>query len=327
MITIQPLDASDTDEFRSIFREVFGADLSLAMVDWKYGEGRGLQFGAFSNENRMVAHCGITFRDALVEHRHYRIAQIGDQFGVRNKPGGLARRSSVFGSLLGHVLEQISSRENPDAMVYGFPSTPVVGLIKRLGFGASLNVIHELSFLPDNNSDTLSKGVFSANRRKLVRVNQFDQAFQKQVARMWRDMANDFGGGALGVRDAGYLKFRYIEHPEHQYEIYRVTGWFGRTLGLAICRRIGTELELMDLIASLEHMSLCITTLKSNLSVMGISILKMWLLDRHASHFSSLAATVVPLQFDLMVNHNSAGGDLERFKDRWWLTSGDADYR
>lgn len=326
MITIKPLDIADRDEFRSIFHEVFGSDLSPAMVGWKYGERRGLQFGAFSDERRMVAHCGITFRDALVEHRPQRIAQIGDQFGVRNKPGGLARRSSVFGSLLGEVLDQVRSIENPDAMVYGFPSTPVVGLIKRLGFGTSLNVIHELSFLPSPPGD--SRKVFSlAYDLKLKLVIQFDQSFQNRVERLWSEMAIDFGGGVLGVRTAKYVMSRYVNHPEHLYEIYSITGRFGRTLGLAVCRRAGTELELMDLIAPLARMNLCLTTLKLNLSSLGIDVLKMWLLDRYAAHFSSLAASVVPLQFDLMVRHNSSGGKFDRFKDRWWLTSGDADYR
>ena len=326
MISIEALQHSHAEEFHSIFREVFGSDLSVALADWKYGEGRGLQFGVFSDERRMVAHCGITFRDALVEHRPRRVAQLGDQFGVRNKPGGLARRGSVFGSLLRHVLDQVPSADNPDALVYGFPSTPVIGLIERLGLGTSLNVIHELSFLPTV-PPTSPPGLFSNDRLQLERVTRFDRSFQRQAECMWRAMAKDFGDGALGVRNAGYLMYRYVRHPEHQYEIYRVRSWFGRTVGLAVCRRTGAELELMDVVASLANMSLCIATLKRNLSALGIGVLKMWLLDRHAAHFSSLATSVVPLQFHQMVNHNSSGGNLDRFKNRWWLTSGDADYR
>ena len=326
MITVESLDASHATEFHSIFHEVFGSALSPTLADWKYGGGRGLQFGAFSEDRRMVAHCGITFRDALVEHRPRRVAQLGDQFGVRNKPGGLARRGSVFGSLLRHVLDQVPSAENPDALVYGFPSTPVIGLIERLGLGISLNVLHELTFLPST-PENARKSLFQPGKLHLERVTRFDRTFHRQANRLWSAMATDLGDGALGVRTADYLMYRYVRHPEHEYEIYRVIHWFGRTVGLAVCRRIGAELELMDLIASLANMSLCISTFKSNLSTLGVGVLKMWLLDRHAAHFSSLATNVVPLQFHQMVNHNSSGGKLDRFKNRWWLTSGDADYR
>ena len=328
MTSIALLDTSHAEEFRSVFREVFGADITPALADWKYGTAdRGRQFGAFSAEPRMVAHCGLTFRTALIENQTRRIAQVGDLCSVRNKPGGLARGSSVFGTLLRHTLDQIPSKDNPEAVFYGFPGDTAMKLIKRLGIGTSLNVIHELSFLPTHSGPVQASlnSIFSADLR-LVRVTDFGGGFARLAERLWRRMAKDFGSGALGVRDAQYLRFRYLKHPDHGYEIYRVTGLFGRTIGLAVCRRTGTELELMDLVASLTDMSRCIVTLQRNLSAMGIGILKMWLLDRYARHFSALAASVVPLQFHLMVEYRNSGG-IDRFKDRWWLTSGDADYR
>lgn len=326
MRTVDLLDSSNLTEFHNTFREVFGGAISNAMVSWKYGSDRGLQYGVFSNEHSLVAHCGLIFRAALVEGKCMRIAQFGDLFGVREKTGGLARQSSAFNHLLTHMLKLIECQDNPYALTYGFPSGIAMRLMEKLKLGKSLNVIHELTFRPRAVKQTVSR-FLSGREPALCQVDKFDSDFGRLVERLWADMAVDFDKSVLGKRNLEYINYRYIRHPEFKYEIYRVSPLFGAAIGLVICKRIGNDLEVMDVIGSLSNIIKSIRCVQSTLKLLEGGLIKMWLLDQYAHHFSEFALNIQPLEFNLMVNHNSSGGHLDRFKNRWWLTSGDTDYR
>ncbi|RYZ13317.1 MAG: hypothetical protein EOO24_00455 [Comamonadaceae bacterium] len=325
MNQVRLLGPAEAGQFPAVFREVFGGDISAAMIDWKYGGERGRQYGVVSEDGRLVAHCGITFRDALVEGRPRRIAQLGDLLGVRHKPGGLARRGSPFGLLIAHVLDHVTTTENPDALTFGFPSITANRLIERLQLGFSLNVINELSFHA-RPPPAGALRLWLAPRCRRIEP-EGGAGFERLVAPLWRAMARDFESGILGLRDAAYLRRRYLSHPEFAYEVYRVSTPWGRTMGLLVCKRSGRELELMDLVAPLHAMPACVRALQSALPSLDADVVKLWLTDRHSERFAPDAAAIAPLQFHQMVNHNSSGGQLERFKGRWWLTSGDTDYR
>lgn len=315
----QELPAQQREAMRALFQVIFGTGISQAFLDWKYGDGRGRCYGVFSEGGALLAHCGLTFRPVVAEHRAAWVAQLGDLMVAPAAREGLARGSSVFHRLFSGVLAAVPDARNPEGLIFGFPSDRAMRLGQRLGLLASVGVMHELVFEPRQPARSWWWGV-----RPLAAS---EASFQREADRLWGRMAGDFGAGLIGVRDAAYLRRRYVGHPEHRYDLFRVLPPVGRCIGLAVLRRQGDEAELMDIVAAREDMCRVVAALQRRLPAMGVRALRFWVTDRHAACFAGLYASATALQFRIAANPASSNGHPERFKDRWWLTSGDADYR
>lgn len=315
------LSKSDDSQFHALFRDVFKTDISDALIGWKYDAGRGRRYGVFSDEDRLLAHCGLTFRQTLVEGERRRIAQLTDLMATRSKPGGLTRGSSVFHHLIAHVYANVADAENPDALTYGFPSGRAMRLGEQLGLAVSIGVMHELTLLMQTRTERRL-----TNWR--VKPANFDAALSRVVNRLWHRMAEDFRADVLGVRDANFMRHRYAEHPENQYEFFVVSTWWNKPVALIVGKREGAAFEVMDIVAARIELPAAIDALRQSALLPGVESLRMWLTDQHAKVFvQTLGCTSSELQFRLVVNYNSSGGNLNRFEGRWWLTGGDTDYR
>jgi hypothetical protein len=121
---------------------------------------------------------------------------------------------------------------------------------------------------------------------------------------------------------------RYAAHPLHRYDFRLVLSrWLRRPFGILITRTTGHECELMDIIAHPSDLPDLLETARQQMEAWGVTSLKLWLTERHSRLVQELADTTESTEFRIMANPFSSGGKPERFADRWWLTSGDTDYR
>ena len=299
----------------ALFEQVFGGPITAQMLAWKYGEGRGRCTGVFE-EGRLVAHCGVTFRRAMVEGACITVEQIGDLMATGSKPGGLAREQSAFHLLLRQVFDAMPGPANPRGVAYGFPSARAMRLAQRLGLVLDVDLMHELHFTP------------RAGAGSMVELEAHSARFAALVARLWREMAVGLGQGLVCVRDAAYLRWRYAQHPQHRYRFFALRGrWSLRPSMLAVCRAEEDRWELMDLVGHPAHMPQALGVLQACMASHGARGLMLWLTRAHAQRLGALADKVEPLQFHIIANPASCPGQPERFVDRWWLTAGDTDYR
>lgn len=313
--------AQDTERLRAGFKEVFGADISPAMLHWKYGEGRGRSWGAFAQDGSLLAHCGVVYRDVLAEGEPRRIGQLCDLLATSARSDGLSRRQSAFFRLLDAVLDSApDAHVNPDALCFGFPSERAMRLSVRLGLCVYIDQVHELA-LP---ALAPRRVAWWAVHSALVGSPTFD----RKADALWARMARDLGADIVGVRDAAYLRHRYVAHPSHHYALYWVGPRWGAPAACAVVRAQGDTFELMDVVAPVAYMAPAIEALQRQLPAMGGRLLKIWLTKGQMRHLpEAMAADAVPLQFRIMANPRSSGGNGMRFAGRWWLTSGDTDYR
>ena len=100
MNQVKIIPLSEIGLIRPLFQQVFGADISDVMLEWKYGGGRGRSYGFFSSTGRLLAHCGVFYRLVQAEGQRRRIAQLGDLMAAPGKVGGLSRSSSPFALLV-----------------------------------------------------------------------------------------------------------------------------------------------------------------------------------------------------------------------------------
>lgn len=303
---------------RPLFRQVFGSDISEEMLAWKYGDGRGRSYGAFSPDGVLLAHCGIFYRQVLADGQPRRIAQLGDLMALPGRYGGLSRSQSPFALLIRQVLADLPGEANPDGLAFGFPSDRAMRLGEHLGLFSSIDRMHEVTCTPL----PVSRG-----SDRCVAVSPADKAFTGVAGRLWHKMAKDLGGDLIGVRDAAYLRQRYFHHPHNRYGCYLVSSrWLGSPLGLLITRIDGEQCELLDIIAPVSGISRLLQVARQQLAAWGAVVMKLWLTERYADLLKHQAEASSPLEFRIMASPFSSAGHPERFANRWWLTSGDTDY-
>lgn len=310
----------DQARLREGFQQVFNSQISPEFLHWKYGEGRGHSWGAFADDGTLLAHCGVVYRDVLAEGVPRRIGQLCDLLATPARSDGLSRKHSAFFLLLEAVLASAPDvRDNPDGLCFGFPSERAMRLSERLGLCVYIDQVYEFR-LP----------AVSAPRGSWWTVRQAQansRGFATGVNRLWRVMAEELSAGLVGVRDAAYLHHRYVSHPEHGYELHWVGPCWGRSVACAVLRRQDVSVELMDLVGRVEDMPRVVEALQRHLPRLGGNALTMWVTKGQLHRFpQALADQAVALQFRVMANPHSPGHGLY-FADRWWLTSGDTDYR
>jgi len=314
-----PLSPRDINVIRPLFKEVFGHEVSPAMLSWKYGEGRGTCWIGRDQEGELLIHCGIFHRRVLVGGRSQRIAQLVDLMASPQMHGGLSRKKSPFYLLIAPLLATIVTADNPGAWAFGFPSNRAMRLGEHLGVFRTIDRMHELTFAPLP---------LRYPRYNFVKLLDFSGNNGQILRRLWGEMANDLRGGVVGVRDPEYLHQRYLNHPEKQYEIYLVqSSWLRYPLGAFIIHRDGENIELMDIIAPLRQVPRMVLAARGWMYNNNGQQLRLWLASTHVDLLADQAISSAPLEFRIMANPSTPHEELQRFDQCWWLTSGDTDYR
>lgn len=316
---IREIAPNEMGLIKPLFLKVFKNDISDEMLTWKYACGRGKSYGAFIPEDgKLLAHCGIFYRNVLADGQACRIAQLGDLMAIPGKYGGLSRASSPFALLIKQVLDGLPCKTNPDGLAFGFPSDRAMRLGKHLGLFSSIDSMYELSFTPlppsirADRCDTLDPG---------------NACFTDIANKLWQQMTDRLGRNLIGIRNAEYLMQRYLEHPLKQYDCHLISSrWLGRPIGILITRQERDQCEILDIIADIFQMERVLSTARRQMTIWGASNMKLWLTRLHAESFKGIAQAFNQLEFRIMANPFSSEGRPERFSNRWWLTSGDTDY-
>ncbi|MBN2645383.1 MAG: hypothetical protein JXR59_07920 [Desulfuromonadaceae bacterium] len=314
-----PLPEGEVDLIRPLFHEVFGHEVSADLLHWKYGGGRGVSWVGRDQAGELLIHCGLFHRRALVGGRAQRVAQLVDLMASPRMHGGLSRKQSPFYLLIAPLLDTIATADNPGAWAFGFPSDRAMRLGEHLGVFTTIDRVYELSFCPPSGTDV---------RYRLVRLSHLSGRDGQKVQHVWQQMAADLGGGVVGVRDVEYLHQRYLKHPEKKYQLYLVLSpRLRRPLGAFVVHPEGNDAELMDIISPLRHVPKIVQAARQWLKATNGHQLKLWLASSHIDLLADQAVSITPLEFRIMANPFTPAEELQRFDQRWWLTSGDTDYR
>lgn len=307
LVAIQPL-----------FRSVFGHEISLAFLEWKYGNGLGESWVCQENDGEVLLHCGIFYRDILLAGGRFRIAQLVDLMAAP-KQSGLSRKNSPFAVLMRKVLAGLPEPTNPDALAFGFPSARAMRLGEKVGVFRAVDEWFELGF------PARAGGVFDRPPEALV---SFDASCAKIIDELWLAMAADLADCPLGVRDAAYVARRYFHHPDYRYSCLLVRSrWLQRPLGMAVLRGGDTDFELLDIIGPLSTMPEVLRRIQSWLYQRGGATFRWNLTSRFAERFAPFAASCKLTEFRIMANPFCSPSVLDKFDHTWWLTGGDTDYR
>lgn len=302
----------DYEEIAVLFRDVFGHTLSRELWQWKYMNGHGNAVLA-SRDGVLIAHYGGMYREILLCGKP-EWAYGGSDVMVHPNERGVMTRQGPF------LLTAATTAEMYGPVAFGFPTERAMLVAERMGLYSKAGQMVEVRWEP------AAPGIRWRSRlHNLTRGNEVDQ---RKVDGIWRAMANDLRESVVGVRDWQYLEQRYFAHPHNHYDVLMVTSRLtGRPLGAMVLRRLENTCELMDVIAPLANLAVVVDQARRMASRWKLDYLYGWITTNYATLFTACAGKEEPLNMYIPTSCWTDDPRVNMLKDRWWLMSGDTDFR
>ena len=311
---LQVLTKTDWNRLDALFQRVFEHALDATLADYKYAHGRGESIALAHQSGRLVAHCGMIFRELLEAGKPINGVQFGDLMVDPDVRGILSRQGQPFYRVFTGALQRLATPVKP--LVFGFPSERATRLGERLGLVTEMDQMLEL--------------VWPISDKKLKAIGQptFGQKLGKNVDKLWLKMAKDLSDAVVGVRDSGYFERRYFQHPTYQYKVFLLRSrWLKRPLGVFVLRDHGTMIELVDWVGPLDNGLAIVEQARRAAAGLGAACLMSWSPKAYASRFALGATSCKPTKVCVAVGGEIPSTWVEQFKGRIWGTAGDTDYR
>lgn len=304
-------------EIQALFRRVFGHEMSDALWQWKYADGRGRSVVAW-REGEMVVHYGAIGRRVCFFGEPRNVVQIGDvmvdpsERGVLTKNGGFRQAANTFFDFnVGYGADYLAS--------FGFPNE------RAMRLGCTLGLYGEIDRMLQLEWPALRRG------RDLWSVSRHigNDANAAAVAdALWDRMRADLKEAIVGVRDWNYIKYRYLDHPSNAYDVVLVsTRWGWHPLGLVVLKQEGERCELMDVVGALGDFPRLIHQARRLAGRFGAQRLYGWVAASFVSHFIDAGVQPQDIEVSVASNISRFGPTIEQMEKRWWLVSGDTDFR
>ena len=153
---------------------------------------------------------------------------------------------------------------------------------------------------------------------------------RRAIDRLWHSMAAAMTDVVLGVRDAAWLQWRYLQSPHATYAVTLVRSrWLRRPLGLFVTRERDDALELLDLVAPPAHFALLVELARAQAARGARPRLRAWITRSQSARLASVdpaQVQVEDLPIHIPANIHTPGPDPREIENRWFLMGGDADF-
>lgn len=383
-MTVRAVRPSDQAAVLQLHDTVFSSGVQPDWHAWKYSpaQGGGHAVGVW-NDHQLIAHCGGLPRRLRAGTGTVSGLQIGDVMVSPDWRGLMTRSSPFFHA--SNVLYSHWIGSNADhAVGYGFPNHRHQRLAVKQGLAWDAGAIWALQWDEANQptsrptpSTPQPLGWHTAWYRQLqerfrllrhpTKTMRSDavtvQALRDSpelLARSWRTMQSEADAGqvVIGVRDEGYLRWRYLYHPTQAYRCLRLTD--GRDLernglrhpvGLVFWRLDGDTALWLDWVGPMRWLPEALRHCQRAAAGAGARRLTAWMSPVAAS----MLGEPVPLTQTTLATPTSAvpsrvlpgsmlaisevarvgvpqtscwpqGGEAGVASARWWWMGGDTDF-
>lgn len=313
-----------SEAMRALFAGVFGHTMSAEHWAWKYVRGNGRGVGLL-RDGRMVAHYGGVARRVIFFGEPEKACQVCDVMVEPSANRALVRRGPLY-KVAAAFLEAEVGDGRPHRLAFGFPSARHHAVAHRLGLYDQVDDVVRVSW-PSAVGD-------AAKRMAWRRIGQpgagLGPSERRTVDRLWRRMAPAFKHDIIGVRDADWLQYRYLQHPHLHYEVLLVcTRWLRRPLGVLVLRRHADHLHWLDMVAPPESIGALLAVARQLAASAGLPRVDAWTTRSHLNRLVPLGdqdASVVDLQIPLPTIVHTPGPAPDTLRGHWFLMAGDADF-
>lgn len=316
MMDVRALSDDELGLIQPLFRAVFGSEINLPMLHWKYGQGRGSAWTLWQG-SQLLVHCGLCPRQVWLQGERIQATQLVDLMAAP-KQTGLVRHGSPFAVLMRHVLAQLPGPGNPDGVAFGFPSARAMRLGELAGVYRAVDDWHALTLL----------GRDVPRGPRALEVASWGHREGAVVDSLWARMRADLQDFVVGVRDMAYLRQRYLRHPDKAYRLLLVRSqWFRVPIGLLVLGPNRHQPELLDVLCAWADLPEVLLAGRRWLHDAGAKQMQLFVTSPFATRLAPQADQCDATEFRIMANPFSPAASLSKLQQRWWLTGGDTDYR
>ncbi|WP_088285360.1 bifunctional class I SAM-dependent methyltransferase/GNAT family N-acetyltransferase [Ideonella sp. A 288] len=330
------LGGAQAGAVRTLFERIFGHPLSAEEWAWKYGDGRGHAVGLVrpgrvppggdGAEPELLSHYGGLSRRVIFHGEPVLACQVCDVMVDARARTALARGGPLQRTTATFLDEQIGWGK-PHRIGFGFPTDRAMAAAEHLGLYTAVDEMVCAAW-PASSAGT---GVGTV-AQPLEAADLADGGEAVPVIDgLWRDMAAALPQATLGVRDAAWLRHRYLGHPRFRYELWllrrRLTR---RPIGVAVLRRHEQHLEWVDAVAPPAAWGALLAVARQRAAVLGAPMVEAWITQSQQHLMQALAPQDIglrPLGIRVPANAHSPGPDADAHRGRWLLMAGDTDFR
>jgi hypothetical protein len=232
---------------------------------------------------------------------------------------GVMTRSGPFQIAASTFLERRIGHGRPHLLGFGFPTVKALQVAQRLGLYAEVDQITQLTW----------SARASWRHRIGMRLADATQADAPIVDRLWGQMARDFAGSIIGVRNWKYVEARYLRHPTVEYRCLLLKGMFGGAAHALIVLRAleDRQAELVDIVGPRASFEAAVSGARRWAADQGAARVRAWITASHAGELDLQSPEATPLGLVVPTNAWSPGPAVDEVRGHWWLMAGDTDFR
>lgn len=313
--SFQPRDVAE------LFEQSFNVAFDEQLWNWKYALGDGKCVVArLHKHGPIVAHYGGAPRKISYFGEPSMAIQPCDVMvhpSIRKQYG----KGSLFFEVAATFLEREIGNTVNHLLGFGFPNQKTMNISTRLGLYEKTDDFVELVY-------PVSRDASQAAQYTIEDYDGEQEAAREALNQLWSTMRECFTDGIIGVRDADYIQYRYIEHPfceAGQYRCLLIRNLDTQEVAaFAVLKDHAEGKLLMDLICPPSAMKSVISAL--NQSVDEGEVLRAWVTKSGCDRLQIDGAIVNELGIEIPCNSWNPGPSAELLYGAWWLTAGDMDF-
>lgn len=315
---IRDIVPDDEPEVLRLFADVFGHPADSRWYAWKYLAGGGNGLGLWDPSGRLKAHCAGTPRAISWCGSPTSGLQVGDVM-VSTDMRGLLMRKGPFQQVSSRFYATRVGRARPFQLAWGFPNQRHLRLGVKLDLFWDAGTINQLTWLADQGQPSPWHTVTSLSGS----APDFDQ----QVTAAWHAMASDLSGHVLGVRDCAYVRWRFLDRPNHAYKLFSLRRRFtNKVLALFVMRITDSKAELLDIIGPRSAVQSAMRAAISQSARSGATTMSAWASNALVDFAQNTGARITPSEASLAIIRESDITEKDVLAARWWWMGGDTDF-
>jgi hypothetical protein len=316
--SVRELQRADAPAMRALFAHIFKKEMSQSLWDWKYARPQSATLGIWRG-GELIAHYGGMGFDVSYKGTPGTAVQICDVM-VNPSVRHAVRRQSPFFLATSAFLERYIGYANPWQIGYGFPSDRHMDLAAHLKLYAPVGRMWELHW--DLAAPPRAPLLLTARSLDLAAFASRRRIIDELGAQQRADLAERI----VVRKDAEWVEWRYLRHPQERYEVLLVTHRLsGKPIGACVLKLEPDRVLWMEVLAPLRHLPALAQVVRSAAWRMERRKVVLWCSEPDIGRFGSVADRE-PLPITIPANIWSPGPAPEEQHNRWWLLAGDTDF-
>ena len=317
--TVRLTQKTDLPKLLELFSRAFGSQMPPDRWRWKYGHA--LCWGTVvERDGRMVGFFGGMPRQFTLQNKTLLGVQIGDSMVDPDQRGILTRRGPMFLSASTYF-ERMETLHPGAQFAFGYPSQRAIGIGRRLGLYQEVDKINVMEWR-----------VWDPRRSVMTQTRRINDwavlRQQKSVSALWRAMHASWPDVLLPVRNWAWLQHRYLDHPEHVYELLLVSSRLtGLPKALAVVRAHPDHLEFLDYVGPAQGVELALRAIRMHAANLGLPVVRGWFSQQLTRIFNVGQPTVHASGIAVPTNLWGRAQVADVLASPLWLMAGDSDFR